>query len=140
MYKGLLMYYNENEYYDAYRKNYTQESKKQKLSKVFLSILAFMLFIASVFYLYRYFNPIFNNEENLKEALPKTTQTFSIKEEKLPKSIQLQTENTLVSSINKEDIEHIVNIIMLQMNQEKEKNLEKQFRKTENKISKITNF
>ena len=134
------MYYNENEYYDAYRKNYTQESKKQKLSKVFLSILAFMLFIASVFYLYRYFNPIFNNEENLKEALPKTTQTFSIKEEKLPKSIQLQTENTLVSSINKEDIEHIVNIIMLQMNQEKEKNLEKQFRKTENKISKITNF
>lgn len=129
------MYYdsNNNEYYDTYRNSHLQESKRQKFSKFILFFIAVFLLLLSFFYLYQYFNPIITKESRSFNTPSKVKEAIIIKEDHLPKSIQLQEEEIITTSINQADIELIVKTVMLQMQQQAEKPLEKQLQEVEHK-------
>ena len=128
------MYYDSNShnYYDTYKNGHLKESKKQKFSKIILFFIAFFLLVLSFFYLYQYFNPVIT-KENVSSTPPKVKETLIIKEEQLPKSIQLQEEKPLTASINQADIELIVQTVIRQMQQQSEKPLEVQLKEVEHK-------
>ncbi len=147
------MYYNSNnnDYYNAYKqeilelKTYKKEEERQKLLKNFLLFLLLVLFTLIVFYLYKYFNPLL---EIKKESLP----SIVIKEETLPKSIQLRESSIQIakniqnnatdteqpnkqktSNINKKDIGLIVPLIIYPMNTQPKKPLELQLKEVNEK-------
>ncbi|CAA6821889.1 MAG: Ferric siderophore transport system, periplasmic binding protein TonB [uncultured Sulfurovum sp.] len=162
------MYYNSNQnsndYYNSYKKemaeleSYRREESLQNVLKFIFLVLAIVLLATGAFYLYKYFNPTLDE----KTPISKTEKVFSkndnlekivIREEELPKSIQIQESNLLmhqniksnatdtqrtsagtVSSMNEKDIELIVQIIMSQINTKKEIPLEDQLKNIENTI------
>lgn len=148
------MHYNStkqnNEYYDAYRKTYAQESKSQKLNKILFTLLAVVLLLASIFYLYYYFNPIIENKTTTTVTDSHPKETFLIREENLPQSIQLTTNSESPSAIDKKDIELIVKLVMLQIKEQEakalttetlnEESLEKQLQESEKNLSSPQNF
>lgn len=129
------MYYDSNshDYYDTYKNSHLKESKKQKFSKFILFFIAFSLLVLSFFYLYQYFNPVITKESASSPTPTKVKETLIIKEEQLPKSIQLQEEEPLTASINQADIELIVKTVMLQMQQQSKKPLEVQLKEVEHR-------
>jgi len=148
-------YKNSNDYYNSYKKElaeleaYRKEERTQKIMKIILSILTLILLIAATFYLYKYFNPslhkvnISTTDKVLSTSKPIIN--IAIREEELPKSIQLRESNmqTIKSiqknqvpklEVNEKDIELIVKIIMAQMNAKVEKTLEEQLNEVNNKV------
>jgi hypothetical protein len=167
------MYYNSNknnnDYYNSYKKEiaqldaYRKEENTQKIIKIILFLLSFVLLLVAAFYLYKYFNPIIDSKVSLlkqEKQFPPNNQLASIviREESLAESIQLResrifmtnnihknaTDTTqelpvkenqnLVSSMNEKDIALIVQIIMSQMNKKVEKPLEEQLKEVNEKI------
>ena len=156
------MYYNSNnnDYYNSYKKElaeleaYRKEESTQKVIRFILYFLIIFLFIVTVFYLYKYFNPIITKQNSFlqQETLAsknKPLPNIVIREEELPKSIQLLESNVekrenissnptnnqkssiknthkAVSSMSEHDIALIVKIIISQMNAKVEKPLEQQ--------------
>ena len=102
------MYYNSNknhnDYYNAYKKEiseleaYRKEEDRQKFIKLMLSLLSLILFILASFYLYKYFNPVLNLNHTLlknekKNSKTRASESILIREEELPRSIQLRESN-----------------------------------------------
>ena len=160
------MYYNSNknhhDYYNAYKKEiseleaYQKEEDREKFIKLILSLLSLILFILATFYLYKYFNPeldvshtLLKNEKKISKTKP--SKSIIIREEGLPKSIQLRQSNIyavqniksntsdtlphkkVTSTISEKDIALIVQIIMSQLNAKIEKPLELQLQEIKNK-------
>ena len=156
------MYYNSNnnDYYNSYKKElaeleaYRKEESTQKVIRFILYFLIIFLFIVTVFYLYKYFNPIITKQNSFLQQETLTSKNkplpnIVIREEELPQSIQLLESNVekrenissnptnnqkssiknthkAVSSMSEQDIALIVKIIMSQMNAKVEKPLEQQ--------------
>ena len=156
------MYYNSNnnDYYNSYKKElaeleaYRKEESTQKVIRFILYFLIIFLFIVTVFYLYKYFNPIITKQnsflqQEILSSKNKPLPNIVIREEELPQSIQLLESNVekrenissnptnnqkssikkthqSVSSMSEQDIALIVKIIMSQMNAKVEKPLEQQ--------------
>ena len=139
---------------EAYRK----EEKREQLIKLVLSLITLLLLFMAGFYLYKYFNPTYDlknsflqNGKELSEN--KVSTSIIIKEEELPVSVQVSESNIqltnnikndthqrnieekqeVVTSINKKDIELIVQIILSQMNTKIEKPLEEQLQEVNKK-------
>lgn len=161
------MYYNSNksnnDYYNAYKQEireleaYEKQETIQKIIKLSVIILAFILFISGAVYLYKYFYPTIEDSAvqkktekilETKEKLP----AIIIHESELPKSVQLresdmQTPEKIrlnatdtikvatqkTSNINAQDIALIVQIIMSQIDTKKEIPLEEQLVAVEQK-------
>lgn len=156
------MYYNSNnnDYYNSYKKElaeleaYRKEESTQKVIRFILYFLIIFLFIVTVFYLYKYFNPIITKQNSFLQQETLTSKNkplpnIVIREEELPQSIQLLESNVekrenissnptnnqkssiknthkAVSNMSEQDIALIVKIIMSQMNAKVEKPLEQQ--------------
>jgi len=164
------MYYNSNksnnDYYNAYKEEireleaYDKQETIQKIIKLIVIGLGFLLFIFASFYLYRYFYPTINHSTEFMKSenssiSKKRIPSIVIRESELPTSIQV-TESSVEkkktpinitnnnSNMNAKDIALIVQIIMSQMNTKKEISLEEQLKivektKFENKTLKETN-
>lgn len=145
------MYYNSNtnnSYYNAYQKDISEleaqrkDENIQKIIQLLIYSLMIFLFSMSIFYLYKYFDPL----SNVKSTYTQETQTFVenqtlpihniiIREEDLPLSIQKDTitsnilsdkEPLKIKNMNEEDIALIVKLIMSQINAKSELPLEVQ--------------
>ena len=169
------MYYNSNkhnnDYYNSYKrelqelKKYEQEEQLQNSIKLGLIIASLLFFIAGSFYLYNYFYPSRDNNNNILTQVNEIPPIVISKGE-LPLSKQLQAEaknmpfeatdtlkvKTIVNApvstkkISQKDMALIVQIIMSQMSQQKELPLEKQLTKVEKqnyksqRLSKVNHY
>ena len=149
-----------NDYYNSYKREmqeleaYEKQKKIQKLIKItFLFTIALLLGLAS-YYLYRYFTANMEFTHKIERTTLKKSSHIKpivISEEELPKSPQLiayqkeqmkhiqenatdtkeSTQEEKIINISKKDIALIVQIIMEQMNTQKEAPLEKQLKAVE---------
>ena len=148
-----MMYYNSNhdneEYYNAYKKEmqelekYEKEEKIQKIIKLTFIVLTTILSFLSIFFLYQYFYPTPKSSENgvLQNQIKKVEKhpKIIIRESDLPQSIQLAQTDTKTqkkssigqTNLTAEDIALIVKIIISQLEIKKEIPLEEQLAKAE---------